>query len=152
MHNSLCLNFVEGGECHLIDGKCLLGDRGATAKNSDGECEFHGKFDVWLTEHNYLLITDMGFPSDEPKQCLALGVKESLARTIAMEKSKKLVTKVMTSERRCSRCEALYWTSQHKRSSGLVETGYNNFCPECINLVTDQERERKLGAQRYWCG
>jgi hypothetical protein len=152
VNNSLCLNFVEGGGCHLIDRKCLLGERGATAKNPDGECEFHGKFDVWLTEHNDLFITDMGFPSDEPKQCLALGVHESLARTIALEKSKKLVSRVMTSERRCIRCEAFYWISQHKRTLGLLEVGRNNFCPECIDSVTDQERERRLGAQRYWCG
>lgn len=148
----MCLNFVEGGGCHVLDGKCLLAERGATVRNSDGECELHGRFDVWLTEHNDLLITDMGFPSDEPKQCLALGVNESLARSIAMDKSKKLVTRVVTSERRCIRCGAFYWISQHKVSSGLAETGHSNFCPECIDRVTDQERERRLGAQRYWCG
>ncbi|MGA3110309.1 MAG: hypothetical protein ABSD99_12805 [Candidatus Bathyarchaeia archaeon] len=148
----MCLNFVEGGRCHLIDGKCLLGERGATAKNSDGECEFHGKFDVWLTDRNDVFITDMGFPSDEPKQCLALGVKESLARTIATEKSEKFATTVMTSERGCIRCEALYWVSQHERSLGLHETGHNHFCPQCIGRVTDEEKERRLGAQRYWCG
>jgi hypothetical protein len=149
---ALCLNFVEGGGCHLFGGRCVLGERGAAAKNSEGECEFHGEFDVWLTEQNDLLITDMGLPSDEPKRCLALGVRENVARTIAMNESRKLGTKIMTSKRRCIRCGTVYWISHHNRSSGLLETGLNNFCPECINRLTDQERERRLGAQRYWCG
>lgn len=148
----MCLNFVEGGRCYLIDGECLLGERGAIAKNSDGECEFHGKFDVWLTNANDVFITDMGFPSDEPKQCLALGVNENLARNIAAEKSKKFATKVMTSERRCVRCGTPYWVSQHQRPPGLHETGHNHFCPGCIDSVTELEKEIRLGAQRYWCG
>jgi len=129
-----------------------LGGRGADAKNADRECEFHGEFDVWLTEQNDLLITDMGFPSDEPKRCLALGVRENIARTIAMGESKKLGSKVMTSKRRCIRCGTLYWTSHHNRSSGLLETGLNNFCPECTSHLTDLDRERRLGVERYWCG
>jgi hypothetical protein len=148
----VCLNFIEGGGCHVNGGKCLLGDSGAAAKNADRGCELHGEFDVWLTEHNDLLITDMGFPSEEPKQCLALGVNEKVAQTIALEKSKNLRTLLMTSKRRCIRCETLYWISQHKQSFGLLENGHSNFCPKCVAHVDDQEMEIKLGAQRYWCG
>lgn len=148
----MCLNYVEGGRCHLFGERCLLGERGANAKNSDEECEFHGKFDVWLTQQDDLLITDMGLPSEEPKRCLALGVRESIARTISVEESRKLATQILTSKRCCVQCGILYWISNHHRSSSLLETGLNSFCPDCINRLTDQERESRLGAQRYWCG
>jgi len=129
-----------------------LGADGATAKNADEECELHGNFDVWLTQHDDLLITDMGFPSEEPKQCLALGVNESVAQRIALEKSRQLRSLLTTTKRRCIRCGFLYWISQHARPSGLGEMGHAYFCPTCIGWVVDQEMERRLGAQRYWCG
>ena len=84
----MCMNFVEGGMCHITGEKCLLGPRGVTAKNSGGECEMHGRFDVWLTEENNLFISDMGTPAEEPKRCFALGVNVRLALDIATAKAK----------------------------------------------------------------
>ena len=148
----MCMNFIEGGFCHVTGEKCSLGLRGASAKNADGECELHGSFDVWLTQRNDLLITDMGFPAEEPKQCLALGINESLARGIASEKAKRLGGAVLTSQRRCIRCGTQYWMTQYRDSRGVLETGHANFCPNCRAFGTDEEMERRLGAQRYWCG
>jgi DNA-directed RNA polymerase subunit RPC12/RpoP len=148
----LCMNFIERGFCHVTGEKCFLGLRGATAKNVDGECELHGRFDVWLTQRNDLLITDMGFPAEEPKQCFALGINEHLARSIASERAKQMKTSVLTTQRRCIKCGTQYWMTQYRDSLGLLETGRANFCPNCRASEIDEEMERRLGAQRYWCG
>jgi hypothetical protein len=146
------MNFIEGGFCHVTGEKCSLGPRGATAKNADRECELHGNFDVWLTQKNDLLITDMGFPAEEPKQCFALGINQQLARSIAMEKAKKMETSILTTQRKCIKCGTQYWMTQYRDSPGLLETGHANFCPDCRASKIDEETERRLGTQRYWCG
>ena len=146
----LCQNFVQGGRCHATGGNCLLGSRGMYAKNQDHECELHGGFDVWLTERNALLISDLGFPSEEPKQCLALGVNEALARRISQARANALRTSVLTTQRTCFQCHKQYWTSEHMEKEGLREVGKSKFCPHCISKMgKDLE---KLDAQRYWCG
>jgi hypothetical protein len=147
----VCLNFVEGGGCYATGGRCLLGPSGASARNKDAICDLHGNFDVWLTEADDLLITDLGFPSEEPKQCLALGVNEALAREVAAKKAHELGTSIHTSEHRCSRCQKSYWVSEHTRSSGLLETSSTYFCPDCIRNKSISV-ESKLGVQQYWCG
>jgi len=128
-----------------------LGLSGASARNKDGMCVLHGSFDVWLTEKNSLLITDLGFPSDDPKKCLALGVNEALAREIAKKEALQLKTSILTSERRCSNCQRSYWVSEHDRSPGLFEIGAGNLCRDCINRKSVEVEERH-GVQRYWCG
>jgi len=145
------MNYVEGGFCHITGEKCYLGLRGAAAKNADGECELHGKFDVWLTQQNTILITDMGFPAEEPKQCFALGVNERVARNVATEKAKQMETYILTSQRTCVKCGMQYWISQYGDSVGLLEAGHANFCPKCRSLGIEEDMER-LGTQRYWCG
>lgn len=148
----MCLNFVQGGGCYATGGRCLLGLQGASAKNHDGGCELHGKFDVWLNQQNGLLITDLGFPSEEPKQCLALGINENLARKIAEDRARQLGSSVVTTERRCFKCEKNYWISEHADLSGFQEIGRGCLCPRCINAKGDQGLEEKLGVLRYWCG
>lgn len=148
----LCLNFVQGGGCYATGGKCLLGVRGVSARNQDGECELHGRFDVWVTETNELFITDMGFPSEEPKQCLALAVNETLARKIAEEVAKRLQTSVKTTERRCMMCQNLYWTSGHEPAPGLCDVGQGYLCPSCILENSNVEAKKQLGVLQYWCG
>lgn len=147
----MCRNFVQGGGCNATSGKCLLGLRGAFANNRDGECELQGGFDVWVTQTNELFITDMGFPSEEPKQCLALGVNETLARRIAGEKAQDFHTSVATTERRCLRCQQLYWVSEHKPVSGLREIGHGYLCPHCM-LEGNGDVKRRIGVLQYWCG
>jgi hypothetical protein len=147
----LCQNFVQHGGCHATGGKCLLGSRGMYAKNQDGECELQGGFDVWLTERNELLITDLGFPSEEPKQCLALGVNEALARRISQARADELRTSVLTTQRTCIMCRRQYWSSEHTREEGLREVGKSRFCPNCMSERKGRDLE-KLGAQEYWCG
>jgi len=147
----LCQNFVQRGGCHATGGKCLLGSRGMYAKNQDRGCELHGGFDVWLTGQNDLLITDLGFPSEEPKQCLALGVNEALARRISQARAQELRTSVLTTQRICFKCHKQYWMSEHTEEEGLREVGKSKFCSHCISDRKMEDKE-KLGAQQYWCG
>ena len=148
----MCLNFVQGGSCYATGGKCLLGLEGASAKNTDRECLLHGIFDVWVMQDNGLLISDLGFPSEEPKQCLALGINESLAKQIAAERSRKLGTIVLTTERKCLGCGRLFWYSDHENSPRRAETGRGFFCSDCLSHETEQTMTRKLGNLGYWCG
>jgi ferredoxin len=148
---ALCLNFIENGTCHVNGRKCILGARGAIARNEDYECELHGGFDVWVTDHN-LLVTDLGFPAEEPIQSLALRVNEEAAMAIALVKSDELTLPLTTSKRKCIRCGELYWMSSHVRSPGLIQNGCARVCPKCLGDVEGLEMERRLGEQRYWCG
>lgn len=146
------MNFVQGGGCDATGGRCLLGFRGSSARNSDRECELHGKFDVWVMQDNNLLISDMGFPSAEPRQSLALGVDQDLAKSVAKDKSRQLRTNVITSQRRCFQCAKLFWISEHYDSSNLasIERGY--LCPLCIRHKISNFTAKKLGLLSYWCG
>jgi len=146
------MNFVQGGGCYATGGRCLLGAVGSSAKNSEGGCELHGRFDVWIAQTDDLLISDMGFPPDEPKQCLALGVNRVLASWIASQKSQELRTRVLTTERKCFRCGGVFWMSEHRDFSGLAKTGQAYLCPACIPEEVDDITEKKLGVLRYWCG
>jgi len=148
----LCLNFVQGGVCYATGRRCLLGQEGALAKNDDRKCVLHGKYDVWVMQDNGLLISDLGFPSEEPKQCLALGVNEGLARQITSERSRQLGTMVLTTERRCLRCGTRFWYSDHEIGRRQAETGRGYFCPDCLSHETEETITRKLGNLGYWCG
>jgi hypothetical protein len=149
---SLCLNFVLGGDCHATGSKCILGPRGALVKNDALECELHGRYDVWVLQDDQLLVTDLGFPSEEPKQCLALGVNQRLAARIAGERSQALGTPILTTQHKCLQCGTRFWMSQHDASSVTPETGKGHFCPKCINQETERTISGRLGALGYWCG
>ena len=149
---SMCLNFVLGGNCHATGGKCILGARGASVKNNALECDLQGRYDVWLLQDGKLLVTDLGFPSEEPKQCLALGVNQRLAARIAGEKSQKLGTPVLTTQHKCFQCGTRFWMSQHDGSPGAPETGKGYFCPTCIRQETERSVTGRLGILGYWCG
>ena len=146
----MCLNFILGGNCHATGRKCVIGARGASVKNDALECELHGRYDVWVLEDNRLLVTDLGFPSEEPKQCLALGVNQRLAVRIAGKRSQKLGTRVITTQLKCVQCGAHFWMSQHDDSSEAPGKTY--FCPTCINQETEQSLTERLGLLGYWCG
>lgn len=148
----VCLNFVENGKCHVNGRDCILGARGAVAKNENHECELHGGFDVWVMHDGGLLVTDLGIPSEEPAQCLAFGVSESVAMTVGLEKTDQTGKPLRTSKRRCIRCGALYWMSQHNRTSGLIRYGYATFCPQCFDSIDYRDMGKRLSEQRYWCG
>jgi hypothetical protein len=148
----LCLNYVEGDGCYVTGGKCLLGSKGRAARNSDGVCELHGRYDVWLTQHDDLLVSDMGFPSAEPKQCLALGVNRTLAMQISDKKSRELGTGLLTTQRRCLRCARTYWMSEHSEPEGLIVTGQSYLCPLCVRERASELLASRLDMQRYWCG
>jgi hypothetical protein len=147
----LCLNFIEGGRCCAIGREGLMGANGKSAKNEEGRCELHGKFDVWVTQNDELMITDNGCPSDEPKQSLALGVNLALAEQIARTKSEELMTVVLTTKRPCLRCGSRFWMSDHdESSSGLAQTRRSYLCPSCLPI--DDDIAQKLAALSYWCG
>ena len=147
----MCLNFIEDGKCHVNGRTCNLGLRGATARNEDHECELHGSFDVWVTQGT-VLITDLGFPPEEPVQSIALGVNETVAVQVASEKSKQTGIPVTTTKRRCIQCGVFYWVSQHVRTHGLTQRGYVTFCPGCLGRLDHPTAESKLGENRHWCG
>jgi ribosomal protein S27AE len=148
----LCLNFVEGGGCYATGKKCLLGLEGRLARNSDTRCELQGNYDVWLTQSNDLLVSDIGFPSGEPKQCLALEVNRELAMQISERKRRELGTKLLTTQRRCLRCARTFWMSEHREPDGLIASGQSYLCPLCIRERTSDLLANKLDMQRYWCG
>jgi len=149
---SVCLNYVQGGTCHATGGKCILGEAGVLARNDALACELQGKFDVWVMQDDRLFVSDLGIPSDEPKQCLALGINRKLATQIANEKSRGFGTSVVTTQRKCFCCGRSYWMSEHKRSAGNTETGRGYFCPSCIGQQTEQSLTERLGTLGYWCG
>lgn len=151
MH-AMCLNFVQGGGCSVLGGCCILGLNGSSARNEDGRCELHGRFDVWLNQDDTVLISDMGFPSYEPKQCLALGVNRALAEQIAERKACELGTKIETTRHECIRCGKLFWTSKHDEGLGLARTGHSYLCPDCIDKKDDEVVGNRLGVLQYWCG
>ena len=148
---ALCLNFIENGKCHINGGKCILGARGAAARNEDHECKMHGEFDVWILGER-LLVTDLGYPPEEPAKDLALGVNESVAMAVTLKESKRAGLPVTTSKRKCIQCGTLYWMSGHVRVSGMIQNGYTNFCPKCFGHVDSVGVEKRLADQRYWCG
>lgn len=148
---SLCLNFIEDGKCHVNGRSCLLGSHGAAAKNEDRECGLHGRFDVWTVQGS-ILVTDLGFPPDEPIQSLALGVNETVAMQTASEKSRQIGLPLTTSKRKCIQCGSMYWVSEHLRTTGLSRRGFVTFCPSCLGRVSHAEVESKLGENRHWCG
>lgn len=148
---SLCLNFVQGGKCYATRQDCLLGRDGALTNNESRKCSLHGKFDVWLTQNDRILVSDLGFPSEEPKQCLALGITEQLAAEIAQTRSRELGTKVLTTQRKCLGCGEDYWYSGHEEAKGVrVARGY--LCPNCLGNETEQGFAMKLGNLGHWCG
>ena len=147
----MCLNFIENAKCHINGRKCILGARGAVARNEDHECELHGEFDVWVIAGR-LLVTDLGFPPEEPAKGVALGVSEGVAMAVALEESKRAAVPVTTSKRKCVQCGGLYWISEHVRASGMIQNGYTNFCPKCFAHVDSLGIKKKLAEQRYWCG
>ena len=149
----MCLNFVKrNGSCCATGDKCLLGEKGTSARNEDNDCPLHGRFDVWVMQDNRILITDLGFPSDEPKQCMALGISEELSKKIALERSRQLGTTVLTTERKCIGCGQPYWYSKHQTKAGQAEIGKGNFCLDCIAHQNEVLLTGKLGDLRYWCG
>jgi hypothetical protein len=147
----MCLNFIQGGGCSVTRGRCQLAQAGSSARNEDGCCELHGQFDVWVNQDNAVLISDMGFPSDEPKQCLALGINRTLAEQVAEKKACELGTRIETTKHICIRCGRQFWTSRHDLTSGFAETGQSHLCPNCIHEKNEGIR-RKLGDLQYWCG
>jgi hypothetical protein len=146
------LNFVQGEKCYATGNSCILGARGAWAKNEALECELQGKFDVWIMQDDMLLVTDLGFPADEPKQCLALGINQALALRIAEEESARLETHASTTERKCLSCGMRFWMSDHDSPFGTAETGRSYFCPNCLKAQTEESLVKTLGMLGYWCG
>jgi len=122
------------------------------AKNDAMTCELQGEFDVWVMQDDRLLLSDLGIPSDEPKQSLALGINQKLATKIANEKSQSFRTSVVTTQRKCLCCGVSYWMSEHACSAGNAEVGRAYFCPSCISQQTEESIVKKLGILGLWCG
>lgn len=99
-----------------------------------------------------LLVSDLGFPSEEPKQCLALGINEQLARQIVGVSLRQIGITFLTTERKCLGCEKKFWYSGHELSTKQAQIGRGYICPNCISHETEDDLARKLGNLGYWCG
>jgi hypothetical protein len=142
----MCLNFVQGGTCHVTGRECLL-----RSYDSLSRCELQGDFDVWITQEDDILLSDMGPPSGEPKRAIALGVKGELAQEIAMKTAKETGGRLRTTQHKCGSCGGTYWITDHDDVSGVAKIGRGYFCPFCIEEV-DEREARSFGAPDSWCG
>ena len=139
----VCMNFVEGGICHATGQRCLLG----AVYQPNQLCDLQGSFDVWITQDDNILLSDMGPPSPEPKRSVALGVEKELAIRIAQKTAGKMLCKIFTSQQICHQCGRSYWISQHELE-GSPRLGRRHFCPKCIP-TTDEKTAKILN---FWCG
>jgi len=142
----LCMNFVEGGKCHVTRSDCLLG----TSYELNTRCAIHGAFDVWITSDDKVLISDIGPPSPEPKRSVALGVRKSVADRVAMLAARESSGGIITTEQKCRRCGSQYWISEHERLT-VARLGRRHFCPDCIGKV-QSSRSVEFDLPDYWCG
>lgn len=139
----LCMNYVEGGRCHVNRKKCLLGAAYEPGRN----CSLQGDFDVWVTHNCTILISDIGPPSPEPKRGIALGVKREVAYSIAKKSLIRNRVALLTTQRVCQHCRNSYWISDHELND--ARTGRRYLCPQCISTSIN---DRTVGFQQYWCG
>jgi hypothetical protein len=142
----VCMNFVEGGICHATRQKCILGP----IYQSNQLCHLQGRFDVWITHDDNVLLSDIGPPSPEPKRSVALGVKKELAISIARTTAREMNCGIFTSRQICHQCGRSYWISEHE-SEPAPMLGRRHFCPQCI-LKVDQKSSVTKGGLNYWCG
>ena len=142
----VCMNFVEGGICHATRQMCMLGP----VYRTDQLCHLQGCFDVWVTQDDNVLLSDIGAPSPEPKRSLALGVEKSLAVRIAQAAAGEMDCRMLTSQQTCHQCGRSYWISEHE-SEGTPRLGRRHFCPSCLRIV-DQEASMTRAGLNYWCG
>lgn len=142
----MCMNFVEGGICHATRQKCILGP----VHQPNQLCHLQGCFDVWITQDDNILLSDMGPPSPEPKRSMALGVEKELAISIAQAAAREMACRIFTSKQICHQCGRSYWISEHE-SEGTPRLGRRHFCPKCI-LTVDQKTSATKAELNYWCG
>lgn len=159
----LCLDYVQGGSC-LIDKKpCLLGTRGNEARNEDRECSRHGPFDVWRTEEDLILISDLGGPYEGVKDCYGLGISLQEATKVAQNQAQGLRTKIVTTERRCRKCGTRFWSRGGFAEGGTHGRAAGYFCPSCLELTPEAELDeywKEIGSTQDtshidlsdWCG
>lgn len=142
----MCMNYIEGGMCHVTGRECLLG----ISYDLSRECAIRGNFDVWVTCDDKVLISDIGSPSPEPKCSVALGVGRRVADEIAVLTARKKSGEIITTQQRCRQCGKPYWLTEHE-SSTVTRLGRRCFCPECIEKF-DRSSVGKFDIPDYWCG
>jgi len=140
----LCLNYIQNGHC-LVDGEpCLLGLHGSEARNEHRECVRHGPFDVWRTQEDSILVSDLGGPLGGVKDCYALGVSLEEARKTAQTISRNTGAKIVTTERTCGKCGAGFWPRADSVKCDTLSrlTGY--FCSSCARFSDEAELDERL--------
>jgi hypothetical protein len=148
----------------LIDRQpCVLGSRGDKARNQDRECVRHGTFDVWRTSEGRVLISDLGGPYDNVKDCYALGISLEEATRIARTQAQFSHAKIVTTERKCTRCGTRFWPRARLLDSKMRGRAANYFCESCLELTPAAELSkywREIGSKQgapdvdlsEWCG
>jgi hypothetical protein len=141
----MCMNYIEGGVCHVTGRGCLLGD----TYDVNRECAIRGNFDVWVTCDDKILISDIGSPSPEPKRSVALGVGKRVAEEIALVTARNNSGEIVTTQQRCRQCREMYWITEHE--SSLTRLGRRHFCPRCMEKI-DGSSVGEFDLPNYWCG
>jgi len=142
----MCMNYVEGGTCHVTGSECLLG----TPHEINRRCTIRGNFDVWITRDDKVLISDIGPPSPEPKRSVALGVGKEVADEIAVLMARKNSEEIITAQQRCRQCGGRFWITDHD-SSTVTRMGRRYFCPKCIERY-GKDNFVEFDVPEYWCG
>ncbi len=158
----MCLNYIQNGHCLVDGGPCLLGLHGSEARNEHGECIRHGPFEVWRTQEDLILVSDLGGPLGGVKDCHALGVSLEEARRTAQAISRNTGAKVVTTERTCNKCGGRYWPRAESAKCGTPNRLAGYFCPSCAQLTdetTPDDHPKEVEAQEMghinlssWCG
>jgi len=132
-------------------------------KNERNECMRHGPFDVWRTQEDSVLISDLGVPYDGVKDCHALGVSLEEVTKIVRALSQNSQVRIITTERACKKCGARFWPRANRLGSDVRGPVRDHFCDSCARLRSGSElmkywREigRAHGAEcvdlSEWCG
>ena len=138
-----CGNRGSYGVCHVTHQTCSL-----SGNLTAYECGLRGAFDVWIRLDNAILLSDIGPPSPEAKQLVALGVTKELAGKLALETARSTKSRIVTTQLTCRHCGGHYWITDHD-SMDTPKTGRRTLCPHCvksIGMVTGPI------ADAYWCG
>jgi hypothetical protein len=159
----LCLNYVQDGLCLIDRRRCVLGSRGEKARNEDRECVKHGPFDVWRTGEGSVLISDMGGPYEGVKDCYGLAISLEEATRIARTHAQASQAKIITTERRCRKCGARFWSRAGLADPKAYGRAASYFCAPCLTHTPEAELDeywKEIGSGQgaanvdlsEWCG
>jgi hypothetical protein len=150
----LCLNYVQRYACLIDASPCLLGSRGSEARNQDRKCPKQGRFDVWRTREDSILISDLGGPYEGVKDCYGLGISLREASRVAQDHASLLAAEIVTTQRKCGKCGVVFWPRAGLIGDSRLHRGASHFCASCMKLASEAgfEEYRRQVCLDEWCG